>query len=375
MNSRERVLAAIHFKEPDRVPVDWGMMTISGIHEVAYRNLLKHLNIDEEIILSDPVQRLALPSEAMLQLLGVDSRVIWANPPSNWKLEEEPNGNWYDENGAYYVRNEYYCDFRRYPLANAASIEDLKRFKLNDPEDPARFAGLREKAKRMYDNTDYALVGGNLASIHYIAWSLRGYENFMADTASDGKFSNYLMDMIVDWWKAFMDRYLGEIGEYIQIMWSGDDWGSQDGPLIDPGDFRRNVVPRFKDIIRFMKDRSKAKMAYHSCGSVMWCMDDFIDMGVDIIQPLQANAKHMDAKVLKDKYYGKLVLHGGLDNQGKFHLGRDALVEDCKEKIRVFAPGGGYLYATGHNIQANCPPENVMAIFSACKDFGRYPIA
>ena len=374
MTSRERILAAINFREPDRVPVDWGMVTISGIHEVAYRNLLRHLGKEEEIIISDLVQRLALPSEEILDMFGVDSRVIWANPPSNWKLEEEPNGNWYDEHGSYYVRNEYYCDFQKFPLANATSIEDLKRFKLNDPEDSARFAGLREKAKHLYENTDYAVVGGNTMAIYFIAWSLRGYEAFMEDTAFNPSFSNYLMDMVVDWWKAFMAKYLEEIGDYIQIMWTGDDWGSQTGPLISPQDFRKNVVPRFKDVIRFMKDRSDAKVAYHSCGSVMWCMDDFIEMGVDIVQPLQANAKDMDAKVIKKNYHGKLVLHGGLDNQGKFHLDKDILAADCKEKLSILAPGGGYLYATGHNIQANCPPENILAIFETCKRYGKYPI-
>ena len=261
MTSRERVLKAINFKEPDRVPVDWGMITVSGIHETAYRNLLEYYGKKESITISDRVQRLALPSEEMLQLFNVDTRVLFANAPSNWNLKEEANGNWTDENGVYYVRNNYYCDFRQYPLADALTIDDLKQFKMNDPEDSARFAGLRDKAKHLYENTDFALVGGNLASIYYIAWSLRGYENFMADTAYDERFSNYLMDMVVDWWKAFMDKYLKEIGDYIQIMWSGDDWGSQNGPLIKPEDFRKNVAPRFKDIIRFMKDRSDAKMA------------------------------------------------------------------------------------------------------------------
>lgn len=374
MTSRERILAAINFKEPDKVPVDWGMVTVSGIHHVAYRNLLKYLGKEEEIIISDPVQGLALPSDDILDMLGADSRTIWANPPSNWKYDPDPEGNWYDEHGVFFEKNEYYCDFRKYPLANAVTLDDLKAFKLNDPEDAARFAGLREKAKNLYENTDYAIVGGNTVAIYFIAWSLRGYENFMADTAFDEKFSNYLMDMIVDWWKAFMDKYLKEIGEYIQIMWSGDDWGSQTGPLIGPDDFRKNVVPRFRDIIRFMKDRCDAKVAYHSCGSVMWCMDDFIDMGVDIIQPLQANAKDMDPRVIKEKYHGKLVLHGGLNNQGVFHLDKDSVIDDCKEKLSIYGPGGGYLYATGHNIQANCPPENIMAIFDTCKKYGSYPI-
>lgn len=375
MNSRERVIKALNFEEADRIPIDWGMCTVSGIHEVAYKNLLSYLGKDEEIIISDPVQRLALPSEDILKMFGVDTRYIWANPISSWKFKEDDQGNWYDENGVYYRRTGYYCDFREYPLANAESIEDLRKFKMADPTDKSRFEGLRVKAKNFYENTDYALVGGSLASLYYIAWALRGYQNFMTDVAADETFANYLLDMITEWWLAFMDCYLKEIGDYIQIMWTGDDWGSQYGPLIHPDEFRRNVVPRFKKIIRFMKDRSDAKMAYHSCGSVMWCMDDFVDMGVDIIQPLQANALEMgDSEKIKRLTYKKLVIHGGLDNQGKFHLSQDTVIEDAKRKIGTFAPGGGYLYATGHNVQANCPPENIVAIFDTVKKYGSYPI-
>lgn len=121
-----------------------------------------------------------------------------------------------------------------------------------------------------------------------------------------------------------------------------------------------------------MKERSKAKVAYHSCGSVLWCMDDFVDMGVDILHPLQANAHDMqDSKFLKKQYDKKLVFHGGLDNQGTFHLDSNSLQADIKKKIEAFTPGGGYLFSSGHNIQANCPPENICAIFETAKSLER----
>ncbi len=375
MNSRERVIKALNFEEPDRIPVDWGMITVSGIHEAAYRNLLLYLGLDRPITITDPVQRLALPCDEVMDLFNVDTRVIWANPPSGWEYREDENGNFVDEFGVFFRRNTYYCDSVGYPLAEAESIEDLKKLKLLDPTDPKRFRGLREKAKHLFEKTDKALVAGTYPSLYYIAWTLRGYENFMADTANDPKFANYLLDMICDWFISFMDRYLAEIGDYIQIMWAGDDWGSQYGPLIRPEEFRRNVVPRFKKIICSMKERSRAKVAYHSCGSVLWCMDDFVDMGVDILHPLQANAHDMqDSKFLKNKYDKKLVFHGGLDNQGSFHLDTDFVRDGIRKKIEAFAPGGGYLFSSGHNIQANCPPENICAIFETAKKYGTYPL-
>jgi uroporphyrinogen decarboxylase len=369
MTSRERVRLAINFKEADRIPIDWGCSVVSGIHEAAYRNLLDYLGWEEDIIISDPVQRLALPSERMLQYLGVDTRYIFANPPSTWEYRVNEDGSWVDEFGTLYLRTEYYCDFRKYPLEDAETIEDLKVFKLPDPEDPARFKGLREKAKWLYENTDYAIVAGSYPSLYYTAWVLRGYQNFMLDTAADEKFANYILDMIMDWYTAYMGRYLEEIGDYIDIMWSGDDWGDQHGPLINPKEFRKNVVPRFKKIISFMKSKSSAKMSYHCCGSVTWCLDDLYDFGVDIIQPLQANAYDMsDSKRLKQMTYGKLVLHGGLDNQGVFHKSKKEVQESTAQKIRDFKPGGGYLFASGHNIQANCPPENILGLFETYRE-------
>jgi uroporphyrinogen decarboxylase len=260
-------------------------------------------------------------------------------------------------------------------LRDAETIEDLKKFKMPDPTDKSRIAGLKEKAKWMYENTDKALVSGDLPNLYYLAWCLRGYENFMADTAGDPEFANYLLDMIMEWQIEYINSYLGEIGEYVQIMWAGDDWGSQDGPLIRPEEFRSTVVPRFAKMIRAMKAKSNAKVAYHSCGSVLWCMDDFIEMGVDIIQPLQANAAHMgDSANLKNLYGKKICFHGGLDNQGLFHLDKETLIEDTKYRIKSFAPGGGYIFGSGHNIQANCPPENIIALFETAEKYGKYPI-
>ena len=373
MTSRERVQAALEFREADRVPIDWGMITISGIHETAYRNLLKLLKLEETVIISDPVQRLALPSEAVLQWAGSDTRVLWANAPASYTYREDAEGGFVDEFGISYRRVGAYCDFDVPPLANAETISDLRAFKLPDPADPSRFAGLRARAKDLYFNTDKALVGGNLASLYYCAWGLRGYQNFMMDTAADPAFSNYLLDMLLDWWMAFMDAYLAEIGDFIQIMWAGDDWGSQSGPLIAPDDFRANVVPRFKKLISAMKRKSNAKLAYHSCGSAAWALDDFVEMGVDILHPLQANAAgNEDAKSIKALCHGRLVIHGGLDNQGKFRLGESVVEDDVREKIAAFAPGGGYLFSSGHNIQGDCPAQNIATIFNTHKQAGRY---
>lgn len=377
MNSRERVRATLNFKEPDRIPVDWGLMNIVGITEVAYKNLIDHLGIVHTDIKSiDPVQGLVEPCEELLQRFHVDTRVLFPNPPSTYSYQPDEQGNFYNENGAYFKKVGYYCDFVDGPLYTAESIDDLKKFKLIDPTDPARFAGMRERAKDMYENTDYALVPGHAALLHYTAWTLRGYQNYMLDLALDKAFAYYLLDMIMEWDIAYMGAMLGEIGEYMDIVWIADDLGVQNGAFMNPDEIRNETLPRFKKVIDAIKKKTNAKICMHSCGSTDWVLPDLMEIGVDIVQPLQPNAiGNEDSKRLKQMVKGRMTIHGGLDNQGKFHLSEQEVREDVKQKIRDFAPGGGYLFSCGHNIQANCPPENIVAIFDTYDKYANYPIS
>ncbi len=377
MNARERVRAALNFKEPDRIPVDWGLMNIVGITETAYQNLIDYLGIeDPDFEISDPVQRLAVPCEEVLQKFNVDTRIIMPNAPSGYEYKPDKEGNFYNENGVYFKRAGFYCDFVKSPLEGASSINDLKKFKMADPEDAARFTGLRAKAKSMYEGTPYALIAGQAALLHYMCWTLRGYQNYMVDLAWDKEFAYYLMDMVMEWNIAFMGKFLGEIGDYIDIMWVADDLGVQAGPFMNPDEIRKYTLPRFAKMIEAMKKKSNAKVCMHSCGSVDWALGDLMDIGVDVIQPLQPNALgNENSAAIKKMTYGRMSIHGGLDNQGKFHLDRETVIEDVKQKIRDFASGGGYLFSCGHNIQANCMPENIVAIFDTHEKYATYPIA
>jgi uroporphyrinogen decarboxylase len=367
---------ALNHKEPDRVPVDWGVLNIASIHEVAYKNLIEYLGKDESINIHDPIQVLALPSDEIMDMFNVDTRYIIPNDPSTWTLEYNENGDWVNEFGTYYKRVGNYCDFTEFPLAHCVTIEDLKRFEMPDPTDPARFKGLKEKAKDLYENTDYALSGYPAPNLHYVNWTLRGYQNYMLDMAADPAFANYITDMVLDWEIAYMGCYLDEIGEYLDLQWSGGDWGTQTGPLVHPDVFRRDVLPREKKLIQFLKSKSDAKVGYHSCGSIYWCLDDLIDAGIDIIQPVQPSANDMgDLARLKREFGDRVVFHGATDNQGTFHTTPDRVEQNAKDTIKALAPGGGYIFSSCHNIQSNCPPENIIALFGACKKYGNYPIA
>ncbi|KLU58642.1 methylcobalamin:coenzyme M methyltransferase [Peptococcaceae bacterium CEB3] len=373
VNSRERVRLALAHREADRVPIDNGGI-VSGMHEAAYVKLAQFLGFEAQVSVYDPIQRLVTVEEPILERLHVDTRYLYANAGADWEYREDEEGFWTDEWGVKHHHVGYYADSVEHPLAGM-SLEDLKAYKFPDPQDPARFAGLREKALELSEKTEYALVGGTIGALYAPAWDLRGYEQFMFDTVADPAFSEYLLDKLLDWWMAFYESYLAAIGDKIEYLWTGDDWGQQSGPLISPASFRRTVKPRFAQLHAFIKSKTKAKIAYHSCGSVYWALRDFAEMGVDIVQPLQPSASEMDdAERIKREFGGILVLHGGTDNQGTFHLDQETVVRDAKRRIAALAPGGGYIFSSGHNIQPNCPPENILALFDTGYEFGRYPI-
>jgi uroporphyrinogen decarboxylase len=306
--------------------------------------------------------------------LGVDTRVLYAKPGANYVYEEKPDGSWVDEFGTGMRRCGLYCEIYE-PVLKNASLSDAKRYKFPDPRDPARFSGLRERAQKLYANTGYALTAGNQFAIYYIAWVLRGIQRFTEDSMLEKQLYFYIMDKIVDWNIDFLDGYIKAVGDFVEWFWVVDDWGVQFGPFISPKMFKEDMVPRFKKIIDFIKSKTKAKICYHTCGSTYWAIPDFIDMGVDILHPMQPNASgNEDPEKLKREYGGKIVFHGNTNNQGVFHRSREEIIADALYRIRYLAPGGGYIFSSGHNIQANMAPENVVAFFHTAKEYGDYPI-
>ena len=179
MNPRERIRTAIDFKEPDRVPVD-NNGNVSGMHEVAYRNLLEYLNKDDDIKIYDYVQRLAEVRDEIKDMLGVDTRYIYPNTPEGFVFRENKDGSFKDEYGTHYRRVNYYADISG-PVFSGKSLEEIKKHRLPDPLDPSRFTGLKEKAEKLHNETEYSLWAGVVNSLFYFAWCLRGIEEFMTD--------------------------------------------------------------------------------------------------------------------------------------------------------------------------------------------------
>ncbi len=373
MTPRDRVRVALSHQEPDRVPIDNNGL-VSSIHETAYANLLAHQGSREEIELLDPVQRIALNSEPVLRSLGVDTRCLYPRAPGSWRYVEGEDGTWADEFGTLYKRVGLYADAVK-PVLRGRSFAEVKAYRFPDPTDPTRFAGLREKARELYASTDYALVSGTMLCFDYTRWVLRGLEDSIVDLHEQPRLAEYLLDAILEWMIAYGSRIMEEIGDVIEFFWVGDDWGAQGGPFYSPDMFRSIFKPRIARLIGAMKKKTRAKCAYHCCGSVRWAIADLLEAGVDILHPLQPSAEgNGDSRGIKAEFGSRLSFHGGTNNQGLFHGALEPMEIDTLRRLRDLAPGGGYIFSSGHNIQANMPAENLARLFAIGREFGRYPI-
>jgi uroporphyrinogen decarboxylase len=382
MNSRQRVLAALDHREPDRVPIDLGGNQ-TGIHKFAYQALIEHLGLKENIEIMDAVQQLAHPSEAVLERLHVDTRYIHAGAASDFDgaiVSTERNGRlWHDLIDEFGVRwsmpddSPLYMDITHHPLANA-SLNDLTDYPWPKGNDPGRFEGLREKALMLRKETPYAVVSGISGVVYEICWYMRGLEQWFMDMLDQPEFCEAMLDHTLKFWLVWFDTFLREVGDLVDVIMIGDDLAGQTGPLFRP-DFYRNVVkPRHKKLVQFIKSRTKAKIWYHTCGACRNYIPDLLDNGIDALNPVQISAVGMEPRQLKTEFGNRVVFWGGaIDAQHVLPMADPEIVrEQVRRNIEVFKPGGGYVFNNVHNIQANVSAENILAMFDAAYEFGFY---
>ena len=377
MTSRERVRKALNHEEADRIPIDVGG-AVCGLTEGAYKDLAKHLGMDVEIDIYDYYQRLPWVDDKILDMLHADTRYFVSGAGSNYEFKIEPDGSFMDEWGCKHARVGNYGDVAAdgHALADL-NISDLNRYPFPDPEDPARFKGLKDKVKKMYDETDYALMPINMGSIYWMGTELVGLERYSEYIITNQKFIIKLADILLDWAKKYFDKLLAEVGEYIEMVWLfGDDWGIQTGPVINPELYRKIYKGRSKELVDFVKERTNAQIAIHTCGSVYWAMEDFIEIGVEVVNPVQVSAKDMETDRLKREFGDRMVFWGGgCDPQHVLPFGSEEDVKkEVKKRVGDLGPGGGFVFASVHNIQKGVPPQNIVTMFNSAAEYGRYPI-
>jgi len=377
MNSKEQFLAAINHKEADRAPVDLGGW-VSTISIKTYNRLRELLGMEGEGVVFDWLRQTVAPEEDVLQRLGVDTRYVRLGKPHAWQFKpKETEGELYvnDEWGCGFLMpaSSYYFNLVDSPLKNA-TIDDLETYPWPNPDDPGYLDGIEERAKALHEAGEYAVIG-DFAWESWLerAWKLQAMDRYFIDMAIDKEFVHALLDKTVSLHEKLLGNVLDKCSQYLDVVIQGGDLGTQNNTLISLEMYHEFVKPRQERIIRFIKERTNAKVYWHSCGAVSSLINDFIEIGIDILNPVQVSAKGMDPAGLKKKYGDRIVFWGGIDSQNVLPYGSPEDVRNAvKNLIKSAAPGGGLVVSAVHNIQADVPEENVLALFDAVKEFGRY---
>jgi uroporphyrinogen decarboxylase len=410
MTSRQRVLDAINHKEPDKAPVDLGGMRSTGIMAIAYNRLKKHLGYTEgETLVYDIIQQLAQPEQEILNFVGadvIDLGQAFLDKPEDWEDWTLPDGSpakipvWVKltpQNNGWVVKSDddviigempagvEYINQCYWPLVEWTedSLENLPEAMgkvtwgalptapWHKPLTDEYLAEIKRRAEYLYETTNYAIMaafGGNL-----LEWGqfLRRFDNLLLDIAENPKRVEALLDKLVEIHLSNLEKFLPAVRDYIQIIQMGDDLGTQQAAQISPKTYREIFKPRHKAIYDYIRKNSNVHIFLHSCGSISELLPDLIDIGVEIINPVQTSANGMEPEWLK-KEFGKDITFwgGGCDTQQVLPYGTPQEIDQhVKERIEIFASDGGFVFAQIHNIVSNVPPENIVTMYEAVRKY------
>jgi uroporphyrinogen decarboxylase len=378
MTPRERLLATLGHREPDRIPFDLGSTQVTGIHVVAYRRLRDHLGLPPvEPRICDIVQGLALPDDDVIERLGVDIRGLFPLNSHNWKITLTDAGEYWafvDEWGMTQHQPKaggLFFSIVASPLDRPGlSVADVRGHAWPDTGDPRRIEGLRGLAQSYRAEGRAVMLKGVLAGIFEMSQRVRGMENIMLDLASDETLACAILDRMVEAKIAFWEMALPRLGDLVDVISEADDYGTQTSQLISPRMFRRIFKPRLQAVFaRIHQLAPHAKLFFHSDGNIRPILPDLAEIGVDILNPVHITAAGMEPAALK-RDFGKDVCFwgGGVETQTVLPFGTPQEVRDnVRRNIEALAPGGGYVFNTIHNIQADVPPQNIMAMVEALR--------
>ena len=374
MTHRERVLAAISHQPPDRVPVDLGGAFFTTMTAVAHERLRAYFGLTAAA--PTPVARRSstvYPDEAILQRLDIDVRPVRVGNPdgrpdrvlSEGAFLDEWGVTWTKAPGGHYINT----DGPFYQVAEP-NLSDLEKVSWPDPADPGRYRGLREHAQQLSETTDFAIVLNIGPGPMHLAQFLRGFGAWLEDSLLHQTFFEGLLDRITDIYVEIIDRALAATSEYVDVVAYGDDLGTQKGPLIRPALYRQLIKPRHRRLAEAVRKYHKS-ILFHTCGSVYAFIPDLIDLGIEILNPIQVGAAEMDTKRLKREFGRDLCFWGGIDIQQVLPFGTPQQVrEEVKHRLDDLGHGGGYVVSPSHNLQPEVPPQNVVALYEAALEYG-----
>ncbi|MDR1174449.1 MAG: methyltransferase [Treponema sp.] len=413
MTHRERVMASLNFKQPDRVPIDFNAHRSSGISVVAYRELRKYLDLPPSpLYVYDLIQQLAIIEQDVLDLFDVDTFQLGCDFdkfPEYWKdfaLEDgtpckvpaaidvrrtDKGGFIYNDRGKIVgkqPRDCYYFEQTVWPLADDEEKDDFSDYDdiqndvmwlmvpsppmpldYHSPEGAKKF---REIAAATRDSTDraiYGIFGGNLVETAQFVFRM---DNMLCELiANPGRMHKFL-DMVLERHMVNLEAYLDAVGDYIDVIGFGDDMGSQNGPQFSPEIYMEFFYPRHRKMWMYIHERfPEMKICLHCCGGVRPIMPLLADAGLDAINPVQFTCKGMALEEIKEELYGRLTLWGGgCDTRHILPYGETGeIAPHVKENLAILNKGGGFVFQQVHNVLANVPPANVAEMFRAVREF------
>jgi uroporphyrinogen decarboxylase len=384
MTSRERVLTAINHEQADRVPLIIGVSNATGIKMKPYQGIKNIIGVQapDDYIYDWPELGTAKIDEATMRRLRSDVRgVLDLEPEKTRKRNREraPHTDYIDSWGSGQTEispGQWFPSV--HPLPQARTVEELEAYQgWPDMSDPTRVAHVRENARHLAEENQYAILATPWLLFPFErAFAMQGMEAFLLNMAKDPDFARALLEKIAVYCKQLMGRFLEELGDDVDMIKIGDDLGTQNSLVISPKMYREILKPVHADFISFIKARTKAKIFFHSCGDVAPLIEDFIEIGVDILNPIQTSAGIMsDLPSLKKRFGSNIVFCGGIDTRRILPFGS---VEEVREEVRrvlqILGPGGGFMVGAVHTVLDDVPAENVLAMVDAVEEFGRYPL-
>lgn len=368
LSHRDRVLTALEHRPPDRVPVDLGGTQTSML--VAPYNALKHrLGFDTPTRVNNIVMGLAGIEEAVLERFDIDFRHVLPGLPDDYQLEILPDDSFYDEFGVRWWRpaGGHYYDMVEFPLASC-SLEALESYRFPDPANPGRVRGVREELEKLRLETGYALEAG-LLGLWESCWFTVGLERWLVALYDAPEFVAALMDRMLACLMQMHGAYLDAAGPYLDLVTLWDDYGAQNSSLISPAAWRKVVKPRLAELVAMIRSKTNAYIGIHSCGSLTGILDDLVEVGIQVINPVQVSARNMVIGELKQRYGSRLSFWGGIDSQILLPSGSpEDIRKVVNETVKVLGKDGGYILAAVHNIQPGVPPQNIIAMYDAAKE-------
>lgn len=393
---------ALRHKEPDRVPIDMGCTDVSSITMKAYINLRNHLGMDVGVLrIADVFQQIVMTDDDLRRAFDADVAFVY-HEPKEWRiasssdnytvllparfqpqLQDDGSQIYFDSSGNAVLKmppGGHYFDPIFSPLAEATSVDDIEKYiaYIENYETPSyldmSYEELAKKAKDLLDDTDYLLVGFFGGHIFQAGQGLRGWETFLMDLVVNPGFAEGLMDRLVEANMKRFEHFIETVGKYVHVVEFQDDLGMQEDLLISPELYRKRVKPYHQKLYSFVKSRCDCFLFLHTDGAVAPLIPDFIEMGVDILNPVQVSAAGMDAKRLKREFGQDIAFWGaGCDSQTTLPFGTpEQVADEVKRHIDDLAPGGGFVFAPIHNIQDGVPPENIVALYDTAREHGVY---